>query len=83
LVPVTCREFADFMADYLARELAPETITAFEYHLSICPNCQAYLSNYRDTIALGRQAFAEPEADIPGDVPPALVDAILTSRRKG
>lgn len=78
---MTCREFADFMATYLSGELPQDTRTRFEHHLSICPNCVAYLSNYRDTISLGRRAFAEAEDDVPGDVPPDLVKAILASRR--
>jgi anti-sigma factor RsiW len=79
---VTCREFAEFMADYLSGELSPETRAQFERHLGVCPNCVAYLSNYRDTIALGRRAFAEDDAAVPDDVPDGLVQAILTSRRE-
>jgi anti-sigma factor RsiW len=69
------------MADYLSGELPPATRARFERHLSVCPNCVAYLSNYRDTIALGRQTFADDEAAVPGDVPADLVQAILASRR--
>jgi anti-sigma factor RsiW len=78
---VTCREFAQFMADYLSGDLVPETNAQFERHLTVCPNCVAYLSNYRDTIALGRQAFADGEAAVPDEVPDDLVKAILASRR--
>ena len=79
---MTCREFADFMADYLSGELPPETRAQFDRHLGVCPNCVAYLSNYRDTVALGRQAFTAGDAALPGDVPDALVQAILASRRE-
>ena len=78
---MTCREFAEFMADYLSGELAAETRAQFDRHLDVCPNCVAYLSNYRDTVALGRQAFTDDEAAVPDDVPDDLVQAILTSRR--
>ena len=78
---MTCREFADFMADYLSGELLPETTAQFEHHLTVCPNCVAYLSNYRQTVSLGRQAFADDDADVRGRVPDGLVDAILASRR--
>jgi anti-sigma factor RsiW len=69
------------MADYLSGELTPEAGAQFERHLTVCPNCVAYLSNYRDTIALGRGAFPDEEADLPSDVPDDLVQAILASRR--
>jgi anti-sigma factor RsiW len=77
---VTCREFAEFIADYLSGELSVETRAQFERHLNACSNCVAYLSNYRDTIALGR-AFADDDGAVPGDVPDDLVKAILASRR--
>ena len=78
---MTCRDFADFMADYLSGELLPETTAQFEHHLTVCPNCVAYLTNYRQTVSLGSQAFADDAADVRGRVPDGLVDAILASRR--
>ena len=78
---MTCREFADFLADYLSGGLSPGTRAQFERHLELCPNCVAYLSNYRDTIVLGRTAMAEDDAALPTDVPEDLVKAILKSRR--
>jgi anti-sigma factor RsiW len=78
---VTCREFAEFMAEYLSGELVPETTAQFERHLTVCPNCVAYLSNYRQTVSLGRQAFADDDAVLPDEVPDDLVNAILASRR--
>ena len=78
---MTCREFAEFMADYLSGELLPETAARFEHHLTVCPNCVAYLSNYRHTVTLGRRAFVDDDADVPDEVPDTLVKAILASRR--
>jgi anti-sigma factor RsiW len=69
------------MADYVSGELPPETGALFDRHLSRCPNCRAYLSNYRDTIALGRRAFADEDGELPPDVPEDLVQGILASRR--
>ena len=79
---MTCREFADFLADYLSGELSPGTRAQFERHLEVCPNCVAYLSNYRDTIVLGRMAMAGDDAAVPTDVPEDLIKAILASRRR-
>ena len=76
-----CREFAEFMAEYLSGELEVETTTVFERHLGRCVNCTTYLSNYRDTIRLGRHAFADDEAEVPENVPEDLIKAILASRR--
>ena len=79
---MTCREFADFIGDYLSGELPADETALFERHMSRCPNCHAYLANYRTTIDLGRHAFTEDEAVLPDDVPDDLVDAILSSRRR-
>ena len=77
---MTCREFADFMGDYLADELPPALRGAFDHHLSLCVNCQRYLASYRETVALGKQAFADADAPVPADVPEELIKAILAAR---
>ena len=78
---MTCREFADFMADYLSGALMPEQRTSFDRHLAICPTCVAYLKDYAATIRLGRAAFDGSDAPVPDDVPPSLVTAILAARK--
>jgi len=77
---VTCREFADFMADYLAGEMPSDLQQPFDHHLSLCVNCQRYMTSYRETVALGKRAFADDDAALPGDVPEELVKAILAAR---
>jgi anti-sigma factor RsiW len=76
---MTCRDLTAFLDDYLAGELLPEVRTRFDAHLAICANCARYLMQYRQAIALGRQAFSGDD-DLPADVPQALVDAILAAR---
>jgi anti-sigma factor RsiW len=78
---VTCREFTAFIADFLDGELPAAQRQQFEQHLSRCANCTRYLEGYRATIALGKLAFDDRRAEIPGDVPTELVDAILRARR--
>ena len=77
---MTCREFADFMADYLSSELAQDARQQFDRHLGLCVNCQRYLTSYRETVALGKRAFADEDAALPADVPEQLVKAILAAR---
>jgi anti-sigma factor RsiW len=79
---VTCRELADFIADYLTGDLRPEIGAAFEQHLSLCPNCRRYLASYEATVTLGRAAFDVDDAPVPADVPEELVRAILDARRR-
>ena len=79
---MTCREFADFIADYLSGELPGESLAQFEHHLTLCPNCQRYLDAYRATVKLGKAAFADGGAAVPHDVPEDLVKAILAALSK-
>jgi anti-sigma factor RsiW len=78
---VKCREFTEFIADYLMGTLPAETGALFERHLSRCDNCRAYLSNYRATLAMEQQAFEDDNADVPAEVPEELIQAILNARR--
>ena len=78
---MTCREFADFMMDYLSGELSSESRAEFHYHLSLCVNCRRYLASYQETIKLGKRAFEDDDdANVPAQVPEGLVKAILAAR---
>jgi anti-sigma factor RsiW len=79
---MTCREFAEFLADYLANELPSDVEASFERHMRNCPNCRRYLASYRETVALGRKAFDDESASVPTDVPEGLVQAILQARNR-
>ena len=74
---MTCREFADFMADYLSGELSADARITFEHHLALCANCRNYLTSYEETVKLGKAAFDDEHAAVPAEVPEQLVKAIL------
>ena len=78
---MTCREFASFISDFLVGELPRADRLQFERHLAACPNCERYLAQYRETIAAGRAAFADPDGELPPEVPEELVRAILAARQ--
>lgn len=80
---VTCREFADFVMDYLDDGLAAEERQRFEAHLAECPDCVRYLQEYRDTLAVvrGPAPTADIDAEVAGDVPEDLVRAVLAARK--
>jgi anti-sigma factor RsiW len=71
---ITCRAVNRFLADYLDGTLDARTRARFEAHLQRCPNCDAYLEQYRMTIQLVK------EDQIP-DPPPELADRTLTFLR--
>jgi predicted anti-sigma-YlaC factor YlaD len=78
---VTCREFADFIADYLSNELPAKVRTTFDDHLQVCSNCRKYLTGYEETVKLGKRAFEDDDAALPADVPEELIRSILAARR--
>ena len=78
---MSCREFADFIADYLSNELPTDIRAQFERHVEICTNCVKYLEAYKAAVALGKAAFDGLDESVPADVPNDLVKAILAARR--
>jgi anti-sigma factor RsiW len=79
---MTCRELTDFIMDYLAGELSRDVSSAFEEHLSLCPNCVTYLASYQATVDLSRRAFVADDADAFLRMPEELVRAILHSGKR-
>jgi anti-sigma factor RsiW len=80
---MNCREFTEFLHDYLLGGLLAEVRAEFDKHLAECPWCVAYLDSYRKTIQLEQAAFSAPEdAPPPTDVPEELVQAILRARSR-
>lgn len=79
---MTCRELIDFLMSYLDGELPDDVRAPFEHHLSLCPPCDRYLRQYKATVAAGKAAFANTDADVPADVPEELIHAVLQSRQR-
>jgi RNA polymerase sigma-70 factor (ECF subfamily) len=78
--PVNCREFTEFLHEYLFGNLPDDERLVFEAHPEECPWCVAYLDSYRNTLLLEASAFLPAQEPIPGDVPEELVQAILNFR---
>jgi anti-sigma factor RsiW len=80
---MNCREFTEFLHEYLSGDLPADERAEFDKHLGECPWCVAYLDSYRTTIQLERAAFAAPaDAPPPADAPEELVQAILRARAR-
>lgn len=76
---LTCRDVADFLADYRANELGARARSLFEEHLAECPDCVTYLRTYDDTLRLTKAAYDAHAVE--AGVPERLVRAILAARR--
>ena len=80
---MNCREFTEFLHDYLLGGLLAEVRAEFDRHLAECPWCVAYLDSYKKTMQLAGTAFAAAEdAPSPSDAPEELIQAILRARSR-
>lgn len=79
---MNCKEFADFLMDYIEGGLPPAEAAAFEEHLNLCPPCIHYLDSYRRCVELGKDCIECEDERIPCDVPEGLVKAILAARKQ-
>lgn len=79
---ITCREFIEFLMQYLEHALPDGRLQQFERHLDICQSCQAYLKGYEDSVKMGKRVFSDLNDEVPAEVPPDLVRAILATREE-
>ncbi len=79
---VTCREFVDFLDDYLSGALSDEAREGFHSHLAACPSCVAYMKTYEASVQLGRTVLTRSEEPVPEEVPEELLEVILAARKK-
>lgn len=61
----TCKQEVAFIGRYLASELSSRESAAFECHLSLCPDCVAFLQTYKATVQLTRDFLASGRGDVP------------------
>ncbi len=80
---MNCREFVDFLMDYLEEQLPDRQRRVFETHMDDCPTCVTYLDTYRETARVGRELCSDPDGPVPEEVPEGLVRAVLAARREG
>ena len=77
---LTCQQFVDFLVAWQAHELPPAEKRTFERHVAVCAECETYLDTYASTTKLA-QLCADPDDDVPDEVPEGLVQAILAARK--
>ena len=77
---ITCREFEDFILDYLRHDLPLRQRLIFDFHLKMCPECRDYLRAYKDTIEVLQRVYERDEAPLPEEVPEDLIEAVLAAK---
>ncbi len=72
---LTCQEFVELATDYLEEALPPEDRQRFEAHMALCPGCDIYLQQMRQTMRLLGRVTEE-------SLPPAGKDKLLAAFRE-
>lgn len=58
----SCEAAVSLIGNYVAGSIAPAVHADFERHLSLCPDCAAFLQTYKKTIEITR-AFLRSQPD--------------------
>lgn len=77
---LTCKEFDDFMVDYLDGDLTVWQKFMCWLHVKMCRECAHFIQQYQKVIKLGRSAFDTPDDPVPDSVPEELIEAALAHR---
>ena len=49
MADLTCQEFVELVTDYLEGALDEDTVRRFDEHLALCPGCDTYLNQMKET----------------------------------
>lgn len=69
---LACIQVVELMTAYLEGELDPHTTRKFDEHLAVCPPCQVYLEQLRQTID---EVGSVPVENLPEQTRAGLIDA--------
>lgn len=78
---INCREFEEFIVDYIEGELPSKQVRIFELHLKVCRECREYLEAYKRTMSVSKRSFELSESVVdPASVPEDLIAAVIAAK---
>lgn len=77
---ITCREFDQFIDDYLDRKLSLRQRVDMFLHRLFCSACRSYIAEYVEAKEAGESLFEDLDQEVPSEVPHELIDTIIKSR---
>jgi anti-sigma factor RsiW len=72
MADLPCQEFVELVTDYLDGALDEETADRFEQHLALCPGCDTYLSQMKETASVMGEI---PVETLPEEMQATLLDS--------
>ncbi len=79
---LTCKEFDQFIVDFLDKNLPLRKRLSMHLHLMMCKGCPQYLADYRRAIELGQTVCGQDDEEVADDVPEELIKAVLANLDK-
>jgi RNA polymerase sigma-70 factor (ECF subfamily) len=76
---ISCRQFEEFVMDFVEGSLPDDRRRLFELHLKTCRECRRYLARYQATLAISRAAGGDPPPEVPLELVRAVADAVRGS----
>lgn len=77
---ITCKEFNDFVYDYVEEELSDSQMVLFQRHMRVCPMCRQYFKTYLAAYRARKSILPYEDIELPQSVPDDLIEAILEVR---
>lgn len=80
---MTCREFNDFIIEYVEGGLSARQLKIFRRHMSVCPMCRNYMRTYLVAVEAGQNLLPDTDEILPTEVPADLISAIIEVAEDG
>ena len=82
---ITCKDFEQFIVDYIDGNLTNKQRRLFEFHIKICRECKDYLDRYQLTKTLYTKNFQTKteirEEEVPEDLIAAIIKASANDKK--
>ena len=78
MTEIVCATGVELLMDYLEGVLAPDVAAALEAHVASCERCAAFVSSYRETPRILRDAT---DAELPADLRDSLRSFLRAHKR--
>ncbi len=74
---ITCKQFNDFIFDYVGGNLSEKESVLFMRHMRVCPMCRQFLRNYIAALKASEMILPFDDTVVPESVPQDLIEAII------
>lgn len=78
---LSCKEFTEFLNDYVENALPPERRAIFDHHTELCLDCRNYLQSYRVAMKRSVLAMGSGLDVLASPVPESLILAVLQAAK--